>query len=476
MAEREERPNIVWIMADDMGFGDPGCYNPDSKIPTPNMDRVAAEGMRFTDAHSASAVCTPSRYGVITGRYCWRTRLKSGVLGGYGPPLIETDRPTVASLLKRHDYATAAIGKWHLGLGWTDRDGNRGPWSDWNDEEVEHGFALDYTRPIWGGPNELGFDRFFGIAGSLDMPPYCFIQDDHTVGIPDHEKETYYAQQRRGPAVEGWDDRRVDVRFAETAVEWLEERAGADRPFFLYLTTSAPHRPCVGPEFIRGASDAGDRGDMVALFDWVVGRVTDTLDRLGVADDTLLVVTSDNGAREGDVDGSHYGHKSCGDWRGFKGDAWDGGHREPFIARWPGRIPAGAACDRTVCLGDFVATCADLLGAELPEGAAPDSVSILALLLGRSDGPVREAVVHHSLSGHFCLRRGKWKAIFGLGSGGFSEPRGARPGPDDPPGQLYDMESDPAETTNVWLEHPDVVEELTAILERYRESGRSVPR
>ncbi|MGD2174117.1 MAG: arylsulfatase [Candidatus Brocadiaceae bacterium] len=472
-------PNIVWIMADDMGYGDPACYNPDSKIPTPNMDRLAAEGVRFTDAHSVSAVCTPSRYGVITGRYCWRTDLERGVLGGFGLPLIEPNRTTVADLLRSRGYATACVGKWHLGLGWTLKDGDTGPWSQWaNDDKLGNGFNVDFTVPIGGGPSELGFDYFFGIAGSLDMQPYCFIENDRTVGIPSLPKEPCNAQQRAGPMVPGWDDALVDTTFAEKATSWLERQAAErpEQPFFLYLVTSAPHRPCVPPAWARGASRAGPRGDMVALFDWVVGQVMDALERAGVADDTLLFVTSDNGAQPADVDGNTYGHKSCGDWRGFKADIWEGGHREPFIVRWPGHIAPGTTCEETVGLCDLMATCGAMLGSDLPEGAGPDSHNMLpALLAEEREGPIREALVHHSWAGYFSLRRGPWKIIYGLGSGGFSEPRSREPRPEDPSGQLYHMGEDPGETNNLWKAKPEVVAELTEILNHYREEGRSTP-
>ncbi|MFO8007853.1 MAG: arylsulfatase [Candidatus Brocadiia bacterium] len=477
-ARGPERPNIVWIMADDMGYGDVGCFNPESKIPTPNMDRLAAEGTRFTDAHSTAAVCTPSRYSVLTGRYCWRTRLKRGVFGGFALPLIEPDRPTIASVLKAQGYATACVGKWHVGLGWTTRDGDTGPWDDWGPEALDDGFNIDYTAPLWGGPNELGFDYFFGIAGSLDMRPYCFIENDHTVGLPDVEKDLYHPQQRRGPMVRGWDDALVDTTFAQKATAWLEDHVAREpeQPFFLYLPTSAPHRPCVPPAWARGASSAGPRGDMVSLFDWIVGQVLDALERAGVADQTLIFVTSDNGAQRADVDGNTYGHKSCGDWRGYKADIWEGGHREPFIARWPGRVPAGASCDQTVCLGDLTATAADLLGVGLPEDAAEDSYSILPALLGdESAGPIREATVHHSWDGCFSLRRGPWKMILGLGSGGFTEPRHLEPEPDGPEGQLYHMEEDPAETNNLWQDRPEVVAQMKDILQSYRSEGRSAP-
>ncbi len=466
-----DRPNIVWIMADDMGYGDVSCYNPASKIPTPHMDRVAAEGMRFTDAHTSSAVCTPSRYSVLTGRYCWRTSRPRGVGGGFSLPLIDPARLTVASLLQQHGYATAAVGKWHVGLEWQPKDGERG-----EPEHREDEGKWDYAKPIIGGPTHVGFDYFFGIAGSLDMPPYCFIENDRTVGIPTEEKDPYNPQQKKGFMSPGWRDEAVDTTFAEKAVAFMERSVAddADRPFFLYLTPSAPHRPCMPPEFARGKSQAGPRGDMVWVVDWVVGQITDALERLGVAENTLLVITSDNGARPCDVDGETYGHKSCGERRGYKADIWEGGHRVAFIVRWPRRVQAGSVRGQTVCLFDLMATCADILGAELPEHAAEDSVSFLPLLDGQEpDEPVREGTVHHSVDGMFAIRQAEWKCILGLGSGGFSQPRREEPTPDGPKGQLYDMANDAAETTNLWLAKPELVARLTKLLEQYQVEGRS---
>jgi arylsulfatase A len=465
-----DHPNIIFIMADDMGYGDLGCYGA-TKIPTPNMDRVAAEGMRLTDAHSSSAVCTPSRYGVLTGRYCWRTSRKKGVGGGFSLPLIDPARLTVASLLRAHGYATAAVGKWHVGLEWQPKEGKSIEWENWAD-----GGAVDYSKPVIGGPLQLGFDYFFGIAGSLDMPPYCFIENDRTVGIPTEEKSPYNAQQKKGYMTTGWRDEEVDVEFAAKAVAWIDHHCeeNPEQPFFLYLTPSAPHRPCLPPDFIKGRSEAGPRGDMVTLVDWVVGEILETLERWDLSEDTLLIITSDNGARPADVDGNTYGHKSCGDLRGFKADIWDGGHREPFIARWPGRIEAGSVSEATVCLVDLIATCAAIIGTELPQHAGEDSYDILPVLLGESQAAVlREGTVHHSYDGMFSIRQGKWKLILGRGSGGFTQPVRFVPGRCEPKGQLYDMANDLAETTNLWSERPEIVERLTALLDLYREQGRS---
>ena len=464
-----DRPNIVFVMADDMGWGDVGCYGAE-KIPTPHIDRIAANGVRFMDAHSSAAVCTPSRYSVLTGRYCWRTRLQQWVLRGFGAPLIELNRLTVAQLLKQHGYATGAVGKWHLGLGWTARPGE--PFSP--DDPQETGFAVDYTAAITGGPTELGFDWWFGTSASLDMPPYCFIENDHTVGVPSAEKQWYGPQQVRGLMVEDWRDEQVDVTFARQAVGFIERncRKRPNRPFFLYVPLSAPHRPCLPPDFMKGRSQAGPRGDMVCVVDWVVGQITSALEREGVLENTLLIVTSDNGARATCFDGNDYGHRANGPWRGQKADIWDGGHREPFVAQWPARIGTGRMCDDLICLADLMATCADMLGAELPVDAGPDSISFLSALLGKSQSP-RQVLVHHSGGGMFSVRRRPWKAVFGLGSGGFSEPQSGTVQLGEPEGQLYNLEEDPAETDNLWNECPAVVAELRELLELHRRQGRS---
>lgn len=449
-------PNIIFIMADDLGYGDLGCYGA-VKIPTPHIDRIAAQGMRFNDAHASSAVCSPSRYSVLTGRYCWRSPLKQGVLWGFSPPLIETDRLTVAGLLKQQGYTTASIGKWHLGFNWTTFDGSIA-------EPKGEGRNIDYSVPLSGGPNSLGFDYSFNISGSLDMPPYCFIENGRVVDLPAMEKEPYNPQQRPGLMTPGWRDEEVDVTFAQRAISWIEEQAQTKKPFFLYLTPSAPHRPCMPPNFIKNSSDAGLRGDMIALFDWLVGQVDETLRRLGLANNTLLIITSDNGAQLTDFYGNSWGHKPNGVLRGQKADIWDGGHREPFVVRWPDVVAPGSHSDQLICLGDLLATCAGITHVELPEGAGPDSQSILPVLYGE-EGPVRETLVHHSADGMFSIRQGQWKLIEGLGSGGFSEPARVKPDHDGPTGQLYNIAQDIVEQNNLWQDKPQIVAEMRALLE-----------
>lgn len=466
-------PNVVVVLADDMGWGDLGCYG--SAIPTPNIDRLAAEGVRATNCHSASAVCTPSRYALMTGRYAWRGPLKNFVLMGHGPALIEPSRPTLASVLAGRGYATGAFGKWHLGLGWRHTDGTVrdafAPGAPLHDDvDTDFGHDIDYTAPVTGGPTALGFDRFFGIAGSLDMPPYAFIDQDRTVGVPDREKARYLTEQRPGMQVDGFDESACDVRFTREAVAFVEAATG---PFLCYLAPSAPHRPNVPPDFVRGRSGLGDRADGVCLVDWAVGELRAALAAKGVLDDTLFIVTSDNGAvTHFTDDGDLRRHRPNGDWRGQKGDLWDGGHREPFIARWAGHVPAGTSTDAPICLTDVLPSAAAATG---PAVTAEDGRDILPILTGAEPGDAERPIVHHSLGGRFALRTGRWKAIFSAGSGGgFSEPsidnlfaagsgkpHAAPPwDAEHPAGQLYDMATDPAETDNLWDREPALVARL----------------
>jgi arylsulfatase A len=456
-----KKPNIIYILADDMGIGDLGCYGA-TKIPTPNMDRLAAEGMRFTDAHSSSSVCTPSRYSVLTGKNCWKTRLKKWVIGGLGRPLIEPEQMTLPKLLKQCGYSTYAVGKWHLGFDWKDRNGQVFDFPQADDMDAD-GFDVDYSQPIGGGPLAAGFDRYFGISGSLDMPPYCFIEDDHIPVQPTFKKTQFYHQQRPGMQAEGFAEEKVDETFAATATAWMEVHVAKEpeRPFFLYLATASPHRPCdIAPDFVRGKSQAGDRGDMVVLFDWVVGEVLKKLDELGIADETLVVVTSDNGAQLTCANGLDYGHRANGIYRGQKADIWEGGHREPFLVRWPARVAPGTVCDRLIGLSDMLATTADLQGLETA-GEAEDSVSFLPLLDHPEGAPVRDSLIHHSGAGHFSIRKGDHKLIMSTGSGGFSEPVGDKLKElDTDLCRLYNLREDIGEEQNIIHLHPDIANRL----------------
>jgi len=483
-AANPAKPNIVFILADDLGYGDPGCYQKDSKIPTPNLDRLASEGTRFTDAHAPTSVCTPTRYAILTGRYSWRTRLQGGVLGPWAPPLIAPERLTVASLLKQHGYTTAAIGKWHLGMTWPTKAGQP-PSSRTNRLS-----NVDFTKPIADGPTARGFDHYFGTAVP-NYPPYCFLNDDRTVGIPsvpDSGRADLF--NLPGPMLPGWKLVNILPELTRHAVKWVEDAAKSGRPFFLYFPLTSPHYPVVpAPEF-KGKSKAGDFGDFVFQTDWTVGQVLDALQRTGVAENTLVIFTSDNGPEiSGEVKiGAYdriteYHHYSMGELRGAKRDAWEGGHRVPFIARWPGKIKAGAVSDETMCHVDFMATVAALLGAKLPDNAAEDSVNVLPVLLGLPrTTPAREATVHHSISGKFAIRKGDWVFIdapSGDDNGGKGEPeflkaeRGYTK--HELPGELFNLRDDLSERRNRYAEHPGLVRELKALLEKYKADGRSTP-
>lgn len=354
--ETKDRPNIVFILADDMGYGDVGAYNPKSKIPAPNINDLAQQGMRFTDAHSPSAVCSPTRYAVLTGRYAWRTWLSRGVVGGYTPPLIEPARPTVASFLKDNGYTTAMIGKWHLGLGWVRKNGFVGTadnasdhWrGSWQDGDAENGMNVDFAQPSQGGPTALGFDyAYFTSACSTIDGPFCYIERDRPTETPDRP---IFVDPDKGPdhrprpgwIAPGFVLETVDPEFTASAIDFMKSAVAedAERPFFVYLALSSPHAPWLPPTFVQGASEDGARGDLVVLFDWAVGEIVAALEDMGLADDTLVIVTSDNGPRIGTN-----GHASSGELRGYKSHAWEGGHRVPFMARWPGRIEAGTVSE-----------------------------------------------------------------------------------------------------------------------------------
>ncbi|MHC4572642.1 MAG: sulfatase family protein [Planctomycetota bacterium] len=465
-------PNIVFIMADDMGYGDVQCYNSQSKIPTPHMDRLAAQGVRFTDAHSPSAVCTPTRYGVLTGRYCWRTRLKRGVLNGFSQPLISRDQMTVAQLLKKHGCRTACIGKWHLGVGWQSKGGG----AIANSRDAGR---VDFTKSVTDGPNERGFDySFITAACSTVDSPYVFIENGKCTALPTVTmvKKASVSQfgSRPGPMVPGWSNEDVDPTYVEKTKEFLRrhQQRYKGSPFFIYLPLSAPHAPWLPPDFVKGGSAEGPRGDLVVLVDWCVGQVLDTLDRMGLADNTLVIVTSDNGPRIGAK-----GHKSSGPWRGYKSHTWEGGHRIPFIARWPGKIEPATTCDELICLMDLLATSAAIVGADLPDDAGQDSFNVLPLLLGEKPArPIRGSLVSHSSKGVFAIRQGSWKLIPETkGSGGWVDPRDSGPFSAEGPGQLYNLARDPYETNNLWDEHPEIVERFTRLLQRCKEQGYSRP-
>ncbi len=467
------RPNIVYILADDLGIGDVRAYGLGGKIATPHLDRLAADGMMFLDAHSGSAVCTPTRYGILTGRYAWRTRLQSGVLWGFSMPLIEPGRMTVASLLRKHGYRTGCVGKWHLGLEWKQRDPSI-PRIDSPQESWEN---YDILQPIRRGPLQAGFDEFFGISASLDMYPHAYIRNDRVTASSTRiiDGSTGKAFWRRGPAGDGFRHIEVLDRLTAEATEFIRQQT-ADTPFFLYFPLTAPHKPILPAPRFQGRSGLNEWGDFVMQVDWTVGQVMDAVSATGMADNTLFIVTSDNGATPGCGFAllRRMGHDPSGGYRGHKADIYEGGHRVPFLVRWPERVPAGRVCRSTICLTDLLATVAEILDVQLPADAGEDSVSLLPVLKQPDGSPVRETVIHHSINGSFAVRRGRWKLCLCPGSGGWSAPRPGRT-QGLPPVQLYDLQNDPKEQQNLQEDHPEIVRELTGVLEKAISRGRSTP-
>ena len=455
-----ERPNIIFVMADDLGYGDPQCYQPASKIPTPHMNRLAEEGMRFTDAHTPSAVCTPTRYGVLTGRYCWRTQLKKGVLRGKSPALLPEDRLTVASMLQGYGYHTGVVGKWHLGLG-------EGLTRD-----------TDYSRIIPRGATSVGFEDAYIIPASLDMAPYLWLKNDLAVQAPTVEDPGSKRVWAGGAGFWRAGLRAPDFTFegvlptiAKEACRYIGDRAEKpDQPFFLYVPLASPHTPWVPTQDFRGKTEIGTYGDFVHQTDWALGRLLEALDEHELAKDTLIIFTSDNGSHWPKRMIAETGHKANLDWRGQKADIHEGGHRVPFLARWPGQIEAGSASDQLICLTDFMATAAALAGHPLDEDEGEDSYNLLPILQGTTSKPVRKTIVHHSLNGMFAMRIDNWKLILGKGSGGFTKVALKET---DPEAQLYNLKRDPGETRNLYGKRPKIEAKLRQTLARYQSEGRS---
>jgi arylsulfatase A-like enzyme len=483
----ESRPNVLVILADDLGYGDVSCYNPTrGKLQTPHIDRLAGQGLRFTDGHSSSGVCSPSRYTLLTGRYHWRSRLQSGIVQYLEEPLIAPDRLTVAGLLKRHGYHAACIGKWHLGWDWkipaAQRELFAPPRGQPNPEVTdEHRAAWRevYSRPIEGGPTTRGFDEYFG-TDVPNWPPYAFIENDRTRGIPmqflPDELRRNHLAGLPGPALADWKLLNVLPALTERACEYIARRAKTGEPFFLYLPLTTPHTPLAVNAQWRGKSGLNSRvADLVLETDAAVGRVLAALEESGVAENTLVLFTSDNGFAPyvGVRELEAQGHFPSGPLRGYKADAWEGGHRVPFIMRWPEAIKPGGVSGQLVHHADLIATVADVLGAELPENAGEDSVSLLPLLRG-DDRPVREHSISHAASGLASLRKGSLKILFGRTGGGYAE-FNEPPAADAPAVQLYDLADDIGESKNLAAARPQVVAELTELMEKLVVNGRSTP-
>lgn len=481
LAQAASKPNIIFILCDDLGYGDVTCLNPEGKIATPHLDRLAAEGMIFTDAHSGSSVCTPTRYGVMTGRYAWRTKLQSGVLGGLSPRLIEQGRLTVPAFLKQNGYHTACVGKWHLGMDWV----RSGEVSELSIEKPEQVNNVDYTQPIANGPNSVGFDSYFGISASLDMVPYCFIENDRVAADPTETMKlpmnaTGGDFSREGPGSPGFRGEDVLPAFTRRALKIIREKAAdakSGKPFFLYMPLNSPHTPILPTEKWRGKSGLSLYADFVMETDDAIGQIMTATEQNGIAQDTLIIVTSDNGCSPSADFPLHLskGHNPSYNLRGHKADIYDGGHRVPFIVRWPAQVKGGQKTPQLTCLTDLMATTADILGQKLPENAAEDSFSFLPALTGQKSEAARSSIVHHSINGSFAIREGSLKLELCADSGGWSPPRPGQAPKGSPESQLYDLSSDIAEQNNLIATKPEAAARLQALLGKQIAEGRSTP-
>ena len=483
-------PNILVILADDLGYGDVGCYNPQSKVPTPHLDRLAREGMRFTDAHSPSTVCTPTRYSLLTGQMAFRINYRSVFAGVGGPCLIKDNQLSLPQMLRARGYATALMGKWHVGLSFLDKAGQRIMQGG-----VEGVQLIDYSRAIPDAPIHRGFDRFFGTAccPATDFL-YAFIDGDRIpvppTGMLDKSKlpkHPYANDNRPGMIAPDYDLEEVDMVFLRKSREFLEThvKQSPGKPFFLLHSMHAAHLPSFAAKQFRGSTKAGPHGDFIHELDFIVGELMATLAKLGVADNTLVIFTSDNGPETTSVIHmrADHGHDGARPWRGVKRDNWEGGHRVPFIARWKGNIAPGSTSAQTISLTDLMATCAAITGTTLPDNAAEDSFNLLPVLLGKDGGrPVRDYTLHQTISLALAIRQGPWKYLDHRGSGGNGYDKGelqrfalpdAAP---TAPGQLYHLATDPGETNNLYFKEPEMMAKLKSLLESSKASGRSAPR
>lgn len=509
---QKQMPNIVIIMADDLGYGDFSSYGA-SKVQTPAVDALAANGMRFTDAHTASSLCSPSRYSLMTGRYSWRTPLRAGVLTWFAKPLIEQQRTTLASLLKKSGYYTACIGKWHLGFEWALKtnapaNADSAVFGSW---ELSTQDYIDFSKPVKQGPVERGFDYYYGIAASNNMIPFVFIENDRVQTAPTIKKDYVYDTDQESVRAPEWNLETLDADLTKKAVEVIDRHftKPSGKPLFLYYPTSAIHRPCL-PTATKGKSQAGLRGDMILEFDQIVANVVDALKKNNAFDNTLIIITSDNGGVPGDallpleryqrdlgdlyypaIAGKFtpqyvnpqgnaiqkkgwltYDHASAGPYRGHKADAWEGGHRVPMILHWPGKINKGSVMSSTVCNVDLLATLAELTGQKLGSSEAEDSYSFLPSVLGKTKDAGRTSLTMVAGgSGAYVVRIGDWKYIEG-GKPAWGQTF-YNPGPKTKDFQLYNLKDDPKEEKNLYNTMPDKVAEFKTLISQVEKQGKT---
>ncbi len=485
-------PNILFILADDLGYGDVACYNEESRIPTPNLDQLAKEGMRFTDAQSPSTVCTPTRYSILTGRMAFRTGMRSVFVGVQGPSLIAEGRLTLPQMLRDKGYSTACTGKWHVGMTFFNEQGDT-----IKDRSVKGVQEIDYSRAIPDGPIHRGFDQFYG---TVSCPTtdwlYAYVDGDR-IPVPATQlldksklpKHPYANDCRQGMVADNFDHEEVDLVFLEKSKTFIQQHVQntPERPFFLYHSMQAVHLPSFPADEFKGKTQSGPHGDFIFEMDYIVGELLQTLEELGIDENTIVMFASDNGPEVPTVLDMRktYQHDGARPWRGVKRDQWEGGHRTPFIVRWPGKVAANSTSDQMTSLTDIMATCAEIIGTEIPKNAAEDSYSILPVLMGtQGDKPIRQYLLEQTISLAMSIRDGNWKYLDHIGSGGNNYDRPGEWGMSpyklidtdpDAPGQLYDLKADPGETINLYSKHPERVAEMKKKLEEFKKSGRSAP-
>ncbi len=472
----QSKPNIIYILTDDLGYGDVSSFNKEGKIKTPNIDQLATDGMKFTDAHTSSSVCTPTRYGILTGRYNWRSRLKEYVLNGTSKALIPNSRTTVASLLKNNGYQTAFIGKWHLGWDWHLNK----PITD-ESLENENFETIDFSKPVKNNPNDLGFTYSYGFSGSLDMGPYVYVENRMATQIPYSlsENKDKYAFWRKGPISSDFVHEESTPHFVNKAIQYIDQSSKNKNPFFIYLPLPAPHTPILPTSEWKGKSGLNLYGDYVIMLDFYIGQIIKAVADAGIEKNTLIIFTSDNGCSTT----ANYkvllekGHNPSSIYRGTKADLFEGGHRVPFIAKWPDKIKKGSVSNQTICTTDFMATCAEIVNYKLKDNEGEDSFSMMSLFTNKKrNKSFREATVHHSINGSFAIRKGDWKLILCPDSGGWSYPN---PKKDQkiiatlPRVQLYNLKDDISETKNLEAANPEKVKELKSLLLKYIDDGRT---
>jgi len=467
------KPNIIFILADDMGYGDVSAFNENSKIKTPFIDKLASEGVMFTDAHTSSAVCTPTRYGILTGRYNWRSTLKQGVLGGFSKALIPQDRTTIAGFLQHNGYKTAYVGKWHLGWDWAIL-----PEDEKGIDNLNAKINVDFSKPVENGPKTHGFDYSFGFCGSLDMAPYVWVENDMPTSVPTKFTEDKGSQSwwRKGLTSDDFSHEQVLPNITKKTVKFINENANSDQPFFIYMPLPAPHTPILPTKEFQGKSGLDNPyGDFVIMVDWVVGEIKRTLEKQGIAENTVLIFTSDNGCSP-QADYAQLetkGHNPSYIFRGHKADIYEGGHHVPYIVSWPAKVKPGKT-DQLLCTTDLFGTVAEIIGVDYADNVAEDSYSFLPALNLKSKSEVRKSIVHHSINGSFAYRKGDWKAIFCPGSGGWSAPRPNSEGIEKlSKVQLYNLAEDIGEENNLQEKQVSIVEKYRKELAQIVNDGRS---